>query len=134
MKQLTMKKMISKVVLSSKEMTNEDIKVTEEKLKSYLPKMVKNIWVAGFGTSKVVIIEQFGVHDRLIICSGFCMLRDIGKIGELTQCTTNELKEYFILGKLDITKEDIRYGTTEYTEEYKNMLLCCENMLLCYNF
>lgn len=123
MKQLTMKEMISKVVLSSKEMTNEDIEVTEEKLEVYLPEKVKNIWVAGFGESKVVIIERIDFGDRLEICSGFCMVRDIGKIGELSRCVTNELKESFVHGELDITKEDIRYGTTEFTEKVRKLVI-----------
>lgn len=125
MKQLTMTEMIDKVVLSSKEMTNEDIEVTKELLKTYLPENVKNIWVAGFGNAKVVIIERITVPDAFEICSGFCMLRGIGKIGSLSRCVTEELKESLVLGELSITKEDIRYGTTEFTKEHESVFLIC---------
>ena len=122
MKQLTMTEMIDKVVLSSKEMTNEDIEVTKELLKTYLPENVKNIWVAGFGNAKVVIIERTTPVNGFEIISGFCMLRGIGEIGNLSRCVTEELKESFVLGELNITRENIRYGTTEFTKEYERVI------------
>ena len=122
MKQLTMTEMIDKVVLSSKEMTNEDIEVTKELQKTYLPENVKNIWVAGFGNAKVVIIERTTPVNGFEIFSGFCMLRGIGEIGNLSRCVTEELKESFVLGELNITRENTRYGTTEFTKEYERAI------------